>query len=68
MPNAATQPLYDEAARLGIGFCLGYALLETTPDGIQHRWNVMTLVDRQGQTVLDSVRGADKDKPQMAPP
>ena len=28
MPNAATQPLFDEAKRLGIGFCLGYALLE----------------------------------------
>ena len=28
MPNAATQPLFDEAKRLGIGFCLGYALLD----------------------------------------
>ncbi len=26
------------------------------------------LVDRQGQTVLDSVRGADKQKPEMTPP
>ena len=26
------------------------------------------LVDRQGQTVLDSVRGADKQKPDMTPP
>lgn len=26
------------------------------------------LVDRQGQTVLDSVRGADKEKPEMTPP
>ncbi len=26
------------------------------------------LVDRQGQTVLDGVRGADKEKPQMTPP
>ncbi len=26
------------------------------------------LVDRQGQTVLDSVRGADKQKPDMSPP
>jgi hypothetical protein len=26
------------------------------------------LVDRQGQTVLDSVRGADKQKPEMSPP
>ena len=46
MPNADTQPLFDEAKRLGIGFCLGYALLE---DG--HRWNVQTLVDRGGSIV-----------------
>ena len=26
------------------------------------------LVDRQGQSVLDSVRGADKQKPEMTPP
>ena len=29
MPNEATQPLFDEARDLEIGFCLGYALLET---------------------------------------
>jgi N-carbamoyl-D-amino-acid hydrolase len=46
MPNDATQPLFDEAKRLGIGFCLGYALLD---DG--HRWNVQTLVDRDGSIV-----------------
>ena len=27
MPNAATQPLFEEARRLGIGFHLGYAEL-----------------------------------------
>ena len=27
MPGAATQPLFDEAARLGIGFVLGYFVL-----------------------------------------
>ena len=51
MPNDATRPLFDEAARLGIGFCLGYALLETGPDGTTHRWNVMTLVDTSGTEV-----------------
>lgn len=51
MPNAATQPLFDEAKRLGIGFCLGYALLETGPDGEVHRWNVQTLVERDGSIV-----------------
>ena len=32
MPGPDTQPLFDEARRLGIGFCLGYAEL-TGPDG-----------------------------------
>ncbi len=47
MPNAATQPLFDEARRLGIGFCIGYALL----DDAGHRWNVQTLVERDGSIV-----------------
>ncbi len=47
MPNPATQPLFDEAKRLGIGFCLGYALL----DGDGRRWNVQTLVERDGRQV-----------------
>lgn len=47
MPNPATQPLFDEAKRLGVGFCLGYA--ERTPDG--HRYNTAMLVDRAGDTV-----------------
>jgi len=50
MPNETTQPLFDEARRRGIGFCLGYALLER--DGEQvHRWNVQTLVDGDGEIV-----------------
>ncbi len=44
MPSAVTQPLFDEAKRLGIGFCLGYA--ELTPDG--HRYNTYVLVERDG--------------------
>jgi N-carbamoyl-D-amino-acid hydrolase len=47
MPNDVTRPLFDDAARLGIGFCLGYALLDD--DG--HRWNVQTLVERDGHIV-----------------
>jgi len=47
MPNAETQPLFDEARRLGIGFCIGYALL----DDEGHRWNVQTLVERDGSIV-----------------
>ena len=51
MPNAATQPLFDEAKRRGIGFSLGYALLEEADDGVVHRWNVQTLVDTSGTIV-----------------
>jgi len=51
MPNAVTQPLFDEAKRLGIGFCLGYALVETDADGSVRRWNVQTLVERDGSIV-----------------
>ena len=47
MPNAATQPLFDEAKRLGVGFCLGYA----TIDEAGRRWNVQTLVERDGSIV-----------------
>jgi N-carbamoyl-D-amino-acid hydrolase len=47
MPNADVQPLFDEARRLGTGFCLGYA--ELTDDG--HRYNVQMLVERDGSQV-----------------
>ena len=47
MPNAATQQLFDTARDLGIGFCIGYALIDD--DG--HRWNVQTLVERDGSIV-----------------
>ena len=47
MPNEVTQPLFDEARTLGIGFCLGYALL----DDEGRRWNVQTLVERDGSIV-----------------
>lgn len=47
MPNAATQPLFDEAKKLGVGFYLGYA--ELTPQG--DRFNTSILVDRQGNPV-----------------
>ena len=51
LPNEATRPLFDEARRLGVGFCLGYALRETAADGSVHRWNVQTLVERDGREV-----------------
>ena len=52
MPGPETQPLFDEAKRLGIGFCLGYAEL-TEPDaaGGRHRYNTQILVERDGSVV-----------------
>ena len=47
MPNADTKPLFDEARRLGVGFCLGYA--ELTADG--RRNNAYLLVDGEGEVV-----------------
>lgn len=44
MPGPETKPLFDAAARHGIGFSLGYA--ELTPDG--HRYNTTILVERDG--------------------
>ncbi len=47
MPSAVTRPLFDEAARLGVGFCLGYG--ELTPDG--HHYNTQLMVERDGSFV-----------------
>ena len=49
MPGPDTQILFDTAARLGIGFSLGYAEL-TDPDdtGRVHRYNTQILVGRDG--------------------
>ena len=47
MPSPATQPLFDEARRHGIGFYLGFA--ELTPAG--ERFNTAVLVDDKGAIV-----------------
>ena len=50
MPSPATQPLFDEAAKLGIGFYLGYAEL-VVKAGVKHRYNTAILVDQTGKIV-----------------
>jgi N-carbamoyl-D-amino-acid hydrolase len=47
MPSAETRPLFEAAARHGIGFYLGYA--ELTPEG--RRFNTSILVDDGGRIV-----------------
>ena len=64
MPSADTQPLFDEAKRLGIGFHLGYA--ELTPDG--QRYNTAILVERDGTVVAKyrkvHIPGHEEHEPQ----
>ncbi|MBM3994490.1 MAG: N-carbamoyl-D-amino-acid hydrolase [Planctomycetes bacterium] len=50
MPSPVTQPLFDEARRLGIGFCLGYAELAVEA-GVKHRYNTSILVAADGTIV-----------------
>ena len=45
MPNPATQPLFDEARRLGIGFYLGYAEL-VEENGRTRHFNTSILIDK----------------------
>ncbi len=63
MPGPETKPLFDAAARHGIGFSLGYA--ELTPDG--HRFNTTILVDGEGSTVAKfrkvHIPGHENDEP-----
>lgn len=47
MPSKVTQPLFDEAKKLNIGFCLGYAELTKTGD----RFNTQILVECNGTVV-----------------
>ena len=50
MPGPETKPLFDEAARLGIGFCLGYAELAVEV-GVNHRYNSSELVGADGRII-----------------
>ena len=43
MPSSNTQPLFDEAKALGVGFSIGYAEL-AVEDGVRHRYNSSILV------------------------
>jgi len=50
MPGPETQSLFDEAARLELGFYLGYAEL-AVEDGASRRFNTCILVDKSGRIV-----------------
>ena len=50
IPNEATTPLFEEAARLGLGFYLGYAEVVIN-DGVKRRFNTSILVDKSGRIV-----------------
>jgi hypothetical protein len=50
MPSTDTQPLFDAARELGIGFCIGYAEL-AGEGGRARRFNASILVDKGGRIV-----------------
>jgi len=50
MPSVATQPLFDEAKKLGIGFYLGYAEL-IIKGGFKRRFNTSILVDQNSNII-----------------
>ena len=50
MPSPLTRPLFAEAARLGVGFHLGYAELSWEA-GEKRRYNTAILVDKEGAIV-----------------
>lgn len=50
MPSAETQPLFDAARELGVGFYIGYAEL-AEQDGSARHFNTSILVDKKGEVV-----------------
>src|SRR6266403_5576513 len=50
MPSAETQPLFDAAAELSVGFYLGYCEI-AQEDGKVHRYNSAVLVERDGSII-----------------
>jgi predicted amidohydrolase len=50
MPSAATQPLFDMAKKIGIGFYLGYAEL-SIENGVKRRYNTSILVDQNANII-----------------
>ncbi|HEY5636172.1 MAG TPA: N-carbamoyl-D-amino-acid hydrolase [Burkholderiales bacterium] len=50
LPSAATQPLFDEAKKLGIGFYIGYAEL-AKEGGLLRRFNTAVLIGPDGSLV-----------------
>ena len=51
VPSNETAPLFEEARRLGIGFCLGFAEL-TEEEGRTRRFNTSIIVDKSGAVAL----------------
>jgi predicted amidohydrolase len=66
MPSPITAPLFEEAKKLGIGFCLGYA--ELTSKG--ERFNTQILVEKDGSVVAKyrkvHIPGHEENEPDRA--
>src|SRR6187397_1841764 len=50
MPSKETEPLFNEAKRLAMGFCLGYAELAREDGRIRH-FNTSIIVEKDGRIV-----------------
>jgi len=70
MPSGDTQPLFDEAKKLGIGFYIGYAEKTRDEAGQVHRFNTAILVGPDGSIVGKyrkiHLPGHSEHKPQAA--
>ena len=55
MPNADVQPLFDAAAKLNVGFYLGYAEL-VLQNGKKHRFNTSIIVDGSGKSLGNTAK------------
>ena len=66
MPSPITAPLFEEAKKLGIGFCLGYA--ELTSKG--ERFNTQILLEKDGSIVAKyrkvHIPGHEENEPDRA--
>jgi predicted amidohydrolase len=70
LPGPATQPLFDAARRLKVGFALGYCEI-AVEHGRRRRFNSMDLIGRDGETIgryrKMHVPGSERPEPGTTP-
>ena len=66
MPSNETAPLFNEAKRLAMGFCLGYAELAHENGSIRH-FNTSIMVERDGRSSASTARSICRAMPSTSP-